>query len=53
VVRDGLVVDFIGAVDRLTKMKQRVEHRLGRELTHASSGYPPGVPRVEVRPSQT
>ena len=25
VVRDGLVVDFIGAVDRLTAMKQRVE----------------------------
>lgn len=49
VVRDGLVVDFIGAVDRLTEMKQRVEHRLGRELTHASSGYPPGVPQAEVR----
>jgi ethanolamine utilization protein EutJ len=49
VVRDGLVVDFIGAVDRLTEMKQRVEHRLGRELPHASSGYPPGVPQAEVR----
>jgi ethanolamine utilization protein EutJ len=49
VVRDGLVVDFIGAVDRLTAMKARVERRLGRELTHASSGYPPGVPQVEVR----
>jgi ethanolamine utilization protein EutJ len=30
-------------------MKQRVEKRLGRELTHAASGYPPGVPQVEVR----
>lgn len=49
VVRDGLVVDFVGAVDRLSEMKRRVEHRLGRELTHASSGYPPGVPQVEVR----
>lgn len=49
VVRDGLVVDFIGAVDRLTEMKRRVEHRLGRELKHASSGYPPGVPLAEVR----
>ena len=49
VVRDGLVVDFIGAVDRLTAMKARMERRLGRELTHASSGYPPGVPQVEVR----
>jgi len=49
VVRDGLVVDFVGAVDRLSKMKQRVEQHLGRELTHAASGYPPGVPQVEVR----
>lgn len=49
VVRDGLVVDFIGAVDRLAGMKQRVERRLGRQLTHASSGFPPGVPRAEVR----
>lgn len=49
VVRDGLVVDFIGAVDRLRAMKARVEQRLGRELTHAASGYPPGVPLPEVR----
>lgn len=49
VVKDGLVVDFIGAVDRLTEMKNRVEGRLGRELTHASSGFPPGVPQAEVR----
>jgi len=49
VARDGLVVDFIGATDRLRGMKQRVQDRLGRELTHAASGYPPGVPRVEVR----
>jgi ethanolamine utilization protein EutJ len=49
VVRDGLVVDFVGAVDRLTAMKRRVEQRLGCELKHASSGYPPGVPQAEVR----
>jgi len=49
VVRDGLVVDFVGAVDRLTAMKRRVEGFLGRELRHASSGYPPGVAQVEVR----
>ena len=49
VVRDGLVVDFVGAVDQLSEMKRRVEHRLGRELPHASSGYPPGVPQAEVR----
>jgi ethanolamine utilization protein EutJ len=49
VVRDGLVVDYLGAIDLLVAMKQRVERRLGRQLTHAASGYPPGVHRVEVR----
>lgn len=49
VVRDGLVVDFDGAVGLLRKLKGRVEERLGFELTSAASGYPPGVPRVEVR----
>lgn len=49
VVRDGLVVDFVGAVERLSEMKARVEARLGRPLEHAASAYPPGVPRVEVR----
>jgi len=49
VVRDGLVVDFVGAVDRLTAMKARVEQRLGRELEHAASSYPPGVAKVEVQ----
>ena len=49
VVRDGLVVDYLGAIDLLVEMKQRVEQRIGVELTHAASGYPPGVPQVEVR----
>ncbi len=49
VVRDGLVVDFIGAIDLLRELKQGVEARLGFELTHAATGYPPGVPLAEVR----
>lgn len=49
VTRDGLVVDFIGAVDLLRAMKSRVEKRLGFELTSAATGYPPGVPQAEVR----
>jgi ethanolamine utilization protein EutJ len=48
VVRDGLVVDFIGATDLLRGMKDRLERRLGRELSLAGSAYPPGVPAVEV-----
>ncbi len=49
VVRDGLVVDFIGAVDILREMKSQIEAQTGLVLTHAASGYPPGVPRAEVR----
>ena len=49
VVREGLVVDYIGAVDILREMKHNVEARLGRKLTHAASGFPPGVPLAEVR----
>ena len=49
VTRDGLVVDFIGAVDLLRAMKSRVEKKLGFDLTTAATGYPPGVPQAEVR----
>lgn len=49
VVRDGLVLDFVGAVDLLRDMKKRVEGHLGQPLTHAATGYPPGVPMVEVQ----
>jgi ethanolamine utilization protein EutJ len=49
VVRDGLVVDYWGAVNLLRSLKQRVEERIGRTLTQAASGFPPGIPRAEVR----
>jgi ethanolamine utilization protein EutJ len=49
VTRDGLVVDFVGAVDLLKSMKSRVEKKLGFELTSGATGYPPGVPQAEVR----
>lgn len=49
IVRDGLVVDFVGAVELLRTLKQRVETRLGVTLTSAASAFPPGVPQAEVR----
>jgi len=49
VTRDGLVVDFIGAVDLLCSMKSKVEKKLGFKLTSAATAYPPGVPQAEVR----
>jgi len=49
VARDGLVVDFEGAVALVKLLKARVEARLGFALTSGASGYPPGVPPAEVR----
>jgi ethanolamine utilization protein EutJ len=49
VTRDGLVVDFVGAVDLLRAMKLKVEQKLGFTLTSAATAYPPGVPQAEVR----
>ncbi len=49
VVRDGLVVDFVGATQLLREIKREVEGRLGFELTAAATTYPPGVPITEVR----
>ncbi len=49
VVRDGLVVDFIGAIDLVKDLKYQVEGQLGFQLKHAATGYPPGVPRAEIR----
>jgi ethanolamine utilization protein EutJ len=49
VVRDGLVVDFIGAVDQLRLMKAELEHELGVELTRAATAFPPGVGRADAQ----
>ncbi len=49
VVRDGVVVDFMGAIDLLKRLKTQVERKLGMELTSAASAYPPGVPVAEVQ----
>jgi ethanolamine utilization protein EutJ len=49
VVRDGLVVDFHGAISLVEALKSRLEHRLGFTLTSAATAYPPGVAREEVQ----
>lgn len=49
IVRDGLVVDFIGAIQLIKKMKAEVEAELGITLEHAATTYPPGVSLAEVK----
>ncbi len=52
IVRDGLVVDFSGAVSLLRELKHELEQRLGFELHSAATAFPPGVPVAEVRASR-
>ncbi|TVP71668.1 MAG: ethanolamine utilization protein EutJ [Nitriliruptor sp.] len=49
VVRDGVVVDFAGAIELVRELVAEVEGRLGVELTTAATTYPPGVAISEVR----
>jgi ethanolamine utilization protein EutJ len=49
VVRDGVVTDFVGAVDLVRRLKRDVEERLGVTLPSAHGANPPGVAQSEVR----
>lgn len=49
VVRDGVVTDYVGAVDVLRRLTADVESRLGVSIPAAFGAYPPGVPLSEVR----
>lgn len=43
VVRDGLVVDYLGAVDIVRNLKTGLEQALDSELLPAGAAYPPGT----------
>jgi ethanolamine utilization protein EutJ len=43
VVRDGVVVDFLGAIDVVKRMLAQAQKRLGVEITAASTSFPPGT----------
>lgn len=43
VVKDGIVVDFIGAISIVRKLKAELEEKLGIEITKAYTAIPPGV----------
>lgn len=49
VVRDGIVVDYVGAVAAVTRMKSELEQRLGLPLTRAATAIPPGIIEGNVR----
>ncbi|MDL2267403.1 ethanolamine utilization protein EutJ [Desulfovibrio sp. OttesenSCG-928-G15] len=43
VIRDGIVVDYVGAGRIVRELKARLEERLHCELTHAAIAVPPGT----------
>lgn len=47
VVRDGMVVDYIGAVHLVREMKQELEEKLGTELIFAAAAIPPGTDALD------
>lgn len=47
VVRDGMVVDYIGAVNIVRKLKEELEEKLGTELIYAAAAIPPGTDELD------
>ena len=47
VVKDGMVVDYIGAIKIVKDMKQKLEAALETELTYAAAAIPPGTDRLD------
>ncbi len=43
VVKDGMVVDYIGAIRIVKELKQELEEKLGTELLYAAAALPPGT----------
>lgn len=43
VVRDGIVVDYVGAVQAVRSLKTTIEERLGQRLVRAATAIPPGI----------
>ena len=49
VVRDGIVVDFMGAISIVRKLKESLEEKLGIEITEGYTAIPPGVEQGSVK----
>lgn len=43
VVRDGIVVDYIGAIKTVSRLKEQLENLLGTTLNNGACAIPPGI----------
>lgn len=49
VVRDGVVVDYVGACRIVREQLRKIEQKLGVAVEHAITSYPPGTdPRISI-----
>lgn len=49
VLKDGLVVDYMGAMQTVRRLKGQLEERLGRELIKAAIAVPPGTGKADCK----
>ncbi|MBS9775512.1 MAG: ethanolamine utilization protein EutJ [Fusobacterium sp.] len=49
VVRDGIVVDFVGAINIVKELKRGLEEKLGIEINKGYTAIPPGVEKGSVK----
>jgi ethanolamine utilization protein EutJ len=47
VVRDGMVVDYIGAINIVRELKREIEEKLGAELIYGAAAIPPGTDELD------
>lgn len=47
VVRDGMVVDYIGAIRIVRELKKEIEEKLNTELLYAAAAIPPGTDALD------
>lgn len=47
VVRDGMVVDYLGAIKIVKELKEQIEEKLGTELIYAAAAIPPGTNELD------
>ncbi|KHD45968.1 ethanolamine utilization protein EutJ [Streptococcus hongkongensis] len=47
VIRDGMVVDYIGAIQIVRELKESLEQKLETELLYAAAAIPPGTNKLD------
>ena len=47
VVKDGMVVDYIGAINIVRELKKEIEEKLKTELIYAAAAIPPGTDSLD------